>query len=339
MRIGRLRAPLAVVALLLARAGASNAGPIDPPAAPTPLPQPTPPAAASSDAAGPSGAPTAFTGGPTAPTAPTDAPAPAASTDAAATGADAPPADPAPADPASPRQVAYADDALSVHVRQRPLADVIDEVARQTGATVKGSLKNPRDVSADFDAVPLADALGRLLGGDQNFALIYGGDGKLRTLRLLGSVDAQRASGATRVPAGPTAAGVQQPQATPASLAEVMAKTPIPLSGRLAQALGPQAQLSDLITAGLRNEDPSIRAEAVQTAIRTIENNSEMRSAVMGTLQGMDDAHLATMVRGMAADHGEEFLIQAAGHARHGDLRAKTQQILQQYRLQPEPGG
>ena len=121
--------------------------------------------------------------------------------------------------------------------------------------------------------------------------------------------------------------------------ADPIAKShPIQLSGRLAQALGGQAQLSEIVNAGLRNEDASVRAEAVQTAIRTIESDPEIRAAVMGTLQGMDDAQLATMVRGMGGDHGEEFLIQAAGHARQSDLRTKTQGILQQYRLQPPPG-
>jgi hypothetical protein len=313
MGFGRLATSLALVAVLVARAGAADGDP-----APTVA---NPPPAAG---APPGPAPEAV---PTAPAA--DAPPPAAA--AAEPVMEAPPG----------RRVEYADDTLSVHLHQVALSEVIDEIARQAGATVKGSVKNPRDVSAEFDKVPIADALTRLLGGDQNFALVYGESGKLRTLRLLGGGDgSSRASGAMRLPATPTAAGVQPP--TPASLAEVLARShPIPLSGRLAQALGSQAQLSEIVNAGLKNEDPSVRAEAVQTAVRSIENDTEMRSAVMGTLQAMDDGQLATMVRGMAGDHGEEFLIQFAGHARHSDLRTKTQQILQQYRLQPpqQPGG
>ena len=42
-----------------------------------------------------------------------------------------------------------------------------------------------RNVSADFDAVPLADALDRLLG-EQNFALRYGPHDELREIELLG---------------------------------------------------------------------------------------------------------------------------------------------------------
>src|SRR5207249_3023226 len=44
---------------------------------------------------------------------------------------------------------------------------------------------NPRDVTRQFDRVPLADALVRLLG-EQNFTLRYGSEGKLRKISLLG---------------------------------------------------------------------------------------------------------------------------------------------------------
>ena len=81
--------------------------------------------------------------------------------------------------------VAYDADRLTVHAKRVPLADVVREIGRQSGAEIVGDVRKPRDVSRDFDRAPLVDALARLLG-EQNFTLRYGPEGKLRTIALLG---------------------------------------------------------------------------------------------------------------------------------------------------------
>src|SRR5437016_14466375 len=81
--------------------------------------------------------------------------------------------------------VAYDADRLTVHAKRVPLADVVREIGRQSGAEIVGEVRKPRDVSRDFDRAPLVDALARLLG-EQNFTLRYGPEGKLRTIDLLG---------------------------------------------------------------------------------------------------------------------------------------------------------
>jgi hypothetical protein len=81
--------------------------------------------------------------------------------------------------------VAYDADRLTVRAEGAPLADVVREIGRQSGAEIVGEVRKPRDVSQDFDRVPLVDALVRLLG-EQNFTLRYGPEGKLRTIALLG---------------------------------------------------------------------------------------------------------------------------------------------------------
>jgi len=58
-----------------------------------------------------------------------------------------------------------------------------------------------RDVSQDFERVPLVDALVRLLR-EQNFTLRYGPEGKLRTIGLLGEPQALAAAKTTPVDAG-----------------------------------------------------------------------------------------------------------------------------------------
>src|SRR5207249_12317508 len=81
--------------------------------------------------------------------------------------------------------IAYDDDRLTVHAEGAPLADVVREIGRQSGAEVVGEVRKPRDVRKSLDQVPLVDALVRLLG-EQNFTLRYGPEGKLRTIHLLG---------------------------------------------------------------------------------------------------------------------------------------------------------
>src|SRR5690242_8271411 len=79
--------------------------------------------------------------------------------------------------------VRYRAGRVTVHVHDTPLATVLDTIARDAGATVRGDVPS-RDVSADLDDVPLDDVLARLLGKD-SFALRYGPDGGLRTIELL----------------------------------------------------------------------------------------------------------------------------------------------------------
>src|SRR5437667_9240148 len=81
--------------------------------------------------------------------------------------------------------VAYDAGRRTVHAERVPLADVVREIGRQSGAEIVGEVRKPRDVSRQFDRVPLVDALARLLG-EQNFTLRYGSEGKLRTISLLG---------------------------------------------------------------------------------------------------------------------------------------------------------
>ncbi len=87
--------------------------------------------------------------------------------------------------------VAYDDGRLTLHAEKVPLADVVREIGRQSGAEIVGKVRKPREVTRQFDEVPLFDALVRLLG-EQNFTLRYGSEGKLRTI----SGAARRALGA-----------------------------------------------------------------------------------------------------------------------------------------------
>src|SRR5439155_22824475 len=108
----------------------------------------------------------------------------------------------------SGRVITYANDTLTVRLANVSVDEVLDELGRQAGAEIRGGVLNARVVSTEFDAVPLPEALHRLLG-DQNFALVYGDGDRLRTITLLG--------GPQREPRSPAAvAGAPPPPGVPA---------------------------------------------------------------------------------------------------------------------------
>src|SRR5213593_2877685 len=69
--------------------------------------------------------------------------------------------------------IRYSNDTLTVRLNGVPTSKVLEELARESGAAIRGQVRVPRDVTADFEAVPLPEALARL-PGDQDFALVYG---------------------------------------------------------------------------------------------------------------------------------------------------------------------
>src|SRR3989454_4351842 len=106
------------------------------------------------------------------------------------------------------RVIHYEGDTLTVRLAGAPVTDVLDELGRQAGAEIRGQVRDPHEVSAEFEGVPLAEALHRLLG-DQNFALVYGNEGRLKSVRLLGGPQTAAAAGAAPPPVSqPPAPGV-----------------------------------------------------------------------------------------------------------------------------------
>ena len=83
------------------------------------------------------------------------------------------------------RVVRYAKDALTVRVTRVPVDEILGQLGQQSGAEIRGEVRDRHEITAEFEDVPLPEALHRLLG-EQNFALIYGDGGRLKTVRLLG---------------------------------------------------------------------------------------------------------------------------------------------------------
>jgi hypothetical protein len=228
----------------------------------------------------------------------------------------------------SGRVVQYSKDALTVRLDKVPLADVLADIGQQSGAEIRGSLREPREITAEFDAVPLAEALGRLLG-DQNFALVYDKGGALRAVKLLGGPLA--GAGAAPAAAPPPPAPVSQ---TPIDLREMLSNhPPVPVHGRLAQTLGSDsATLQQLMELGFHNEDPTVRAEALRAGVQTLEGEPTLRQAVIGALNSFDDAALTTLLRGAAGPNAEEVAMQVLTQSRAPEVRVKASSVLRKLR-------
>src|SRR3989441_7862474 len=96
-------------------------------------------------------------------------------------------------------------------------------------AEIRGQVREPREVTADFESVPLPEALARLLGG-QDSALVYGEGGRLKAVRLVGG-DQLGAPASPTITVPPAAPGAP----FPGSLPELIDRhPPVPVTGQLA---------------------------------------------------------------------------------------------------------
>ena len=231
--------------------------------------------------------------------------------------------------------VGYGDDKLTGRLHGTPPDDVLDEIARVAGVRVVGGAKGANPVVAEFDAVPIAEALHRLLG-DQNFTLRFDKRGKLSTIRLHGGPLAANRPTPTPPPA------VMPPPSppSPATLVGLIENhAPLAISGLLSQALGTtSATFRQLFEVATRNEAMPLRSESLRVMMNAIENEPELRTQFTTTLKAIDDATVSQFIRGAAGERAEELMIHAATQARASELRVKASAVLQQLRTQA-PGG
>ena len=231
------------------------------------------------------------------------------------------------AEDAPARVILYTRDALTVRVIGAPNSEILEELSRQSGADIRGQVRDPRDVTADFDSVPLPEALARLLG-EQNFALVYGKGGRLKAIRLLGGSEQIAGSPPSSAPSGPGRPPF------PGSLPALIDRhPPVPVAGALADAIGsPSATLRQLIDLSLHHEDPAVRAEAMRTGIGTLDGDPELRSAVISELETADSVLLTSLLRTAASERSEEIATQVLRDTRFPEIRLKASSVLQRLR-------
>ena len=229
---------------------------------------------------------------------------------------------------ADDRVIEYGGDALTVRLVKAPLTEVLAELGRQAGAEIRGELRTPGDVTASFEAVPLPEALHRLLG-DQNFALVYANGGKLRAIKLLGgsqtAVVPPEQQWPPPVPPSPPAAQ---------DLSSLVGRHgAVPVNGHLAEVVGGQAaSLQQLFEVALKTDDRTARTEAMSAAMSTVEADPTLRAALIAQLNGMDDAALSGLLRGAAGAHAEEVAMQLMTQSRASEIRLKASSVLQRLR-------
>jgi hypothetical protein len=125
-----------------------------------------------------------------------------------------------------------------------------------------------------------------------------------------------------------------QPPPSSQGLANLVANhAPVPVSGRLAQTVGgPNATLQQLFEIGTRNEDSSLRSDAIRTMVSTLETDPALRAAAIGELGTIDDGALSAILRGAAGEHAEEVAMQVLTQARASEIRVKASSVLQRLR-------
>jgi hypothetical protein len=225
-----------------------------------------------------------------------------------------------------PHVIEYRGDTLTVQVVKAPLDEVLAEIARQSHAEIRGSLREPREITARFEDVPLSQALDRLLAG-QNYALIYGQDGTLRAIPLLGGSSIGLAPSFSFGPANAGAAS-----SSPGGFAALLTQ-PIPVTGPVAEALGSDtASLGQLASLWLQDSDPAIGAQSLRSGFKAVEATPDMRAATLDVANTYSDTDLANMFRSFAGARAEELLDIIASQTKVTEFRSKATTVLHQLR-------
>jgi hypothetical protein len=233
-----------------------------------------------------------------------------------------PGAEPAATGAAPGRTITLRGDRLTVQVSEVPLEEILQAVAAPSKAEIRGAVKEPRAVTVDFADVPLRDGLTRLLG-EQNFLLTYREDGTLRSLTLLGG-PLEPSAAATVVKTLPPAA----PQPAAASPADLLHRE-VPVSGKLQQFVGqPTATMQQLMDITLRQEDPTLRMEAMRAGLNAIDSQPDMRAAVVNGLESTDDQGFENAVRAASPDRAREIVAQIAATSKTPEIRTRSLRLL-----------
>src|SRR5437867_6600174 len=230
--------------------------------------------------------------------------------------------------------VAYDAGRLTVHAERVPLADVVREIGRQSGAEIVGEVRKPREVSRQFDGVPLVDALARLLG-EQNFTLRYGSEGKLRKISLLGeplAAAAQTTPADASKPDKPASSRRHRHHHDVRSSRETLPDGQVLVSVAGADTGG--ATNARDASGGLP-EDPARRGGSSEQAATTQEQwplpdelDRKLRRSFLDLLAQMDEATLAQYLATPEGQHAQALLEDFAAHHPPGRSNQKANNIL-----------
>jgi hypothetical protein len=210
----------------------------------------------------------------------------------------------------------YDEHALTVRLDGVPIDQVVELFARETGAEVRGEPADLRMVTKRFDAVPLPEALRRLLGAE-NFAMRYGEDGRLVAVELLGAPRPKSVDRKPRRPARPVAHRL------------LATHTVVGLDRDLATAVGsPNAGLPRLLEVAIENDEVPIRRRATRKLVTVVEENARLRETALAMLRETDDRALIDLVSGEGPERAQEFFATVASDAADGYVRARAWRLM-----------
>jgi len=122
---------------------------------------------------------------------------------------------------------------------------------------------------------------------------------------------------------------VPQPRDPGGAVAMLDGHPAVPISGRLAQALGTDAaSFRQLFDAAAHNEDAAVRAEAMRAFMRALDAEPDFRELMLRALNTLDDFTLTQMLYGLAGSHAVEMASEIAAHAHGSELRSRARGIL-----------
>jgi len=209
-----------------------------------------------------------------------------------------------------------------------PLADAVREVATAAGGELRGGVVDPRDVTLELHAVPLEEALHRLLG-TQSFTVRYGEGGQVKAIVLEGGPEMPAPPRET-----PTAAGV--PVETAPTFPIVLSRMflrhrPIKLSDPLAERFGQEkASMPELLEIATGDDDGIMRALASQAVLSALEREGRYRRSFLRSLHQLQPDEMTAIANGPNGERLTELLDYLAAHSREPTLQKKAGVVLEQ---------
>jgi hypothetical protein len=206
----------------------------------------------------------------------------------------------------TPLAMRYENGLLTVHLEHVPLDVVVAQLEQQTGIHFQGELLDWREVTKQFDSVPIAEALDRILGR-QNFILRYDGDGRPASVELCGLPQPRQTSKTRKT-------------ASSANVLQLLgAAPPVTVSPALRAALHTSTvSLARLFLASLQQTDADVRAEARRSFLAAVEGNRPLRDS----LSRADVKSIVPLVRSMPAERADALLLDLSQGSKDPMLRA-----------------
>jgi hypothetical protein len=236
----------------------------------------------------------------------------------------------------TPPTVRYRADKVSVDLHEASVESVLEALAKESGAELVGSTRAEKPLTMSFTDVPLKEALERLVGA-QNFTLKYDESGKLRAIELRGGPEAAKPS----KPGEPTKSEGENttPPKHYAFYKAFDRHDAIPLSGDLKKALGKdEAGWDYLGNTAIANQDPRIRQAAMHALVKALDQDPEMKDAVLASLNAMSAEELAAFARQNGHYRAEDLVRNVMRETSDQELRSRARDVLRELRKTPFKG-